>query len=77
MLKPIPVFASEVEERRFWETHDLTVYVDCSRAQRVRLPNPTASDPTASDVEGSPRSALPERTRTCPTKKRNDSDKMP
>ncbi|PPQ34376.1 CopG family antitoxin [Rhodopila globiformis] len=38
-LKPIPVFASEAEERRFWETHDSTDYVDWSRAQRVRLPN--------------------------------------
>jgi hypothetical protein len=38
-LKPIPVFGSEADERQLWETHDSTVYVDWSRAQRVRLPN--------------------------------------
>ena len=38
-LKPIPSFASEAEERRFWETHDSTEYVDWSRAERVRFPN--------------------------------------
>nr|WP_294546853.1 BrnA antitoxin family protein [uncultured Rhodopila sp.] len=38
-LKPIPAFASEADERRFWETRDSTDYVDWSKAQRVRLPN--------------------------------------
>ena len=38
-LKPIPRFRSEAEERKFWETHDSTDYVDWSKAQRVRLPN--------------------------------------
>ena len=38
-LKPIPAFKSEAEERKFWETHDSTDYVDWSKAQRVRLPN--------------------------------------
>lgn len=38
-LKPIPKFASEAEERKFWETHDSTPYVDWSNAQRVRFPN--------------------------------------
>lgn len=38
-LKPIPHFHSEAEERRFWETHDSTAYLDWSKAQRVRLPN--------------------------------------
>jgi predicted DNA binding CopG/RHH family protein len=38
-LKPIPHFRTEAEERRFWETHDSTDYVDWSKAQRVRLPN--------------------------------------
>ena len=37
-LKPVPVFASEAEERQFWETHDSTDQVDWSRAQRVHLP---------------------------------------
>ena len=38
-LKPIPKFASEDEERRFWETHDSFDYVDWDNAVRVRLPN--------------------------------------
>ena len=37
--KPIPVFASEGEERTFWESHDSTGHVDWSKAQRVRLSN--------------------------------------
>ena len=36
-LKPIPDFASEEEERQFWQTHDSTEYVDWSKAERVRL----------------------------------------
>lgn len=38
-LKTIPNFANEAEERRFWETHDSTDYVDWSKAQRARFPN--------------------------------------
>jgi predicted DNA binding CopG/RHH family protein len=38
-LKPTPIFHSEVEERRFWETHDSADYVDWARAERVRSPN--------------------------------------
>lgn len=38
-LKPIPRFVNESEERRFWETHDSTDYVDWSKAQRARFPN--------------------------------------
>jgi predicted DNA binding CopG/RHH family protein len=37
-LRPIPAFANEVEERRFWETHDSTNYVDWSEAKPVSLP---------------------------------------
>jgi predicted DNA binding CopG/RHH family protein len=37
--KPIPAFKSEAEERKFWETHDSTDYVDWNTAQRVRFPN--------------------------------------
>jgi hypothetical protein len=37
--KAIPNFRSEAEERRFWETHDSTDYVDWTKAKRVRLPN--------------------------------------
>ena len=39
VLKVVPVFASEAQERRFWETHDSTDHVDWSRALPVRLPN--------------------------------------
>lgn len=38
-LEPIPAFASEAEERKFWEKHDSTDYLDWSHAQRVILPN--------------------------------------
>ncbi|MBM3516141.1 MAG: hypothetical protein FJX59_20850, partial [Alphaproteobacteria bacterium] len=30
---------SESDERRFWETHDSTDYLDWSKAQRVQFPN--------------------------------------
>jgi predicted DNA binding CopG/RHH family protein len=36
---PRPRFRDEAEERRFWETHDSTDYVDWGKADRVRLPN--------------------------------------
>jgi predicted DNA binding CopG/RHH family protein len=35
----MPTFESEAAERRFWESHDSTGYVDWSRAEHVRLPN--------------------------------------
>lgn len=39
-LKPIPHFKSEVEERKFWQTHDSTEYVDWSKAIRgAMFPN--------------------------------------
>jgi uncharacterized DUF497 family protein/predicted DNA binding CopG/RHH family protein len=38
-LKPIPAFKSEAEERKFWETHDSTDYIDWSKAERMRFPN--------------------------------------
>jgi len=38
-LKPVSAFASEAEERAFWETHDGADHVDWSKAQRVVLPN--------------------------------------
>ena len=37
--KAIPRFATEAEERVFWEHHDSTDYVDWAQAQRVALPN--------------------------------------
>ena len=38
-LKSIPVFKTEAGERKFWETHDSTDYIDWSKAERVRLPS--------------------------------------
>ncbi len=47
-LKTIPRFRSEAAERRFWETHDSTQYVDWSRAEFVRFPNLKPSTETIS-----------------------------
>ena len=38
-LKPLPGFASEAEERQFWERSDSSPYLDWSKATRARLPN--------------------------------------
>jgi len=38
-LKTIPEFANEQEERRFWEEHDSSEFVDWSKARQVVLPN--------------------------------------
>jgi predicted DNA binding CopG/RHH family protein len=38
-VKPVPHFASEAQERKFWETHDSADYVDWSKAKKVRFPN--------------------------------------
>ena len=37
--KSHPSFGDDAAERRFWEAHDSTGYVDWSKAERVRLPN--------------------------------------
>ena len=37
--KIIPRFASESEERSYWESHDSSDHVDWSKAKRARLPN--------------------------------------
>ena len=38
-LRPIPKFASEAEERAFWEKHDSADYVDWAKAKRAVMPN--------------------------------------
>ena len=38
-LRSIPVFKSETQEQAFWESHDSSVYVDWSQAERVRFAN--------------------------------------
>ena len=37
--RAVPTFASEAEERAFWEAHDSSEYLDWTKAQRVVLPN--------------------------------------
>ncbi|MDP2120867.1 MAG: BrnA antitoxin family protein [Hoeflea sp.] len=37
--KAEPQFATEAEERAYWESHDSSVHVDWSKAEKVRLPN--------------------------------------
>jgi predicted DNA binding CopG/RHH family protein len=37
--KPVPSFASEAEERRFWESHDSSEYMDWTSAVAARFPN--------------------------------------
>lgn len=38
-LKAVPKFRNESEERKFWESHDSTQYIDWSKAQRGVFPN--------------------------------------
>jgi len=38
-LNPVPKFRSTAAERKFWETHDTTQYLDWSQAQLARFPN--------------------------------------
>jgi len=47
-LKAIPQFASEKDEKKFWETHDSTEYVDWSAAQRALFPKLKPSTETIS-----------------------------
>lgn len=37
--KSPPAFASEAEERAYWEREESAAHLDWSRAERVRLPN--------------------------------------
>lgn len=47
-LKPIPEFATEVDERAYWESHDSSEHLDWSKAQQVSLPNLKPSTKTIS-----------------------------
>jgi predicted DNA binding CopG/RHH family protein len=38
-LKPVPTFKTEADERKFWETHDSSDYLDWSKAVPVRFLN--------------------------------------
>jgi len=48
MMKSIPAFRSEEEEREFWAEHDSADYVDWARARRVVLPRLRPSTRTIS-----------------------------
>ena len=47
-LKKMPEFKTEEEERKFWETHDSTEYVDWSQARTASFPNLKPSTKTIS-----------------------------
>ncbi len=47
-FKRIPRFKTEAQERRFWESHDSTEYINWSQAERVSLPNLKPSTQTIS-----------------------------
>jgi len=38
MKKKIPKFETEAEERRFWQEHDSSQYLDWSVAEKIVLP---------------------------------------
>lgn len=46
--KKVPEFKNETEERRFWEKHDSTDYIDYSKAKSVSFPNLKPSTKTIS-----------------------------
>lgn len=48
MKKKIPVFKTEAEERRFWQTHSSVDYMDWSSAEEVILPKLKPSTKTIS-----------------------------
>ena len=47
-LKKIPSFKTEKDERKFWESHDTSEYLDLSKAKRTVLPNLKLSTKTIS-----------------------------
>lgn len=50
-LKPVPRFATEPDERRFWETNDSFDYVDWDKAECVRFPKLSARDGGGISIE--------------------------
>lgn len=53
-LKPIPRFATEPDERRFWETNDSFDYVDWDKAECIRFPKLSARDGGGISIEDTP-----------------------
>jgi len=48
IIKKIPHFRSEDEERKFWNTHDSTEYIDWKKAKKMRFSNLKPSTTTIS-----------------------------
>jgi predicted DNA binding CopG/RHH family protein len=48
MLKPVPEFDNEDEEREFWATQDSTEYIDWETAERMVFPRLKPSTKTIS-----------------------------
>ena len=48
MKKTIPKFKTETEERRFWQQHDSSEYLDWSEAKKIVLPKLKPSTRTIS-----------------------------
>jgi predicted DNA binding CopG/RHH family protein len=46
--RALPTFSSEAEERRFWETHDTSPFVDWGKARVAVFPNLKPSTETIS-----------------------------
>ena len=46
--KKMPVFETEADERKFWESHDSTDYVDWKQARPASFPNLKPSTKTIS-----------------------------
>ena len=47
-FKPIPSFANEADERKFWETHHSAEYIDWNHAATTTFPNLRPSTKTIS-----------------------------
>jgi predicted DNA binding CopG/RHH family protein len=47
-LEKMPEFKTEAEERKFWESHDSTDYVDWNQARPASFPNLKPSTKTIS-----------------------------
>ena len=51
-LKPIPIFQSELNERRFWEIYDASDYFDLNKAATASMPNLRPHSATMKSPDG-------------------------
>jgi hypothetical protein len=54
-LQPVPKFASEAQERAYWEAHDSTEHLDWSKATKSSLPNLKSTSARTTPKGGSSR----------------------